>query len=72
MGNVKQGTLYCDVFGDSLMAKSCEIIIMVDGQRTFGHRIDLSERAIIRLNDSIVRCTQPFKPRKKGGESDGN
>lgn len=63
-------TRSCGVYG-TLQAKPCEIIIMVDGQRTFGHQIDLSERAIRRLNDSIVRCTQPSKPRKKKGESDG-
>ena len=69
MGNVKQGTLYCDVFGESLMAKSCELILKVDGVEVLKSTPDLCNMAVIRLKLGIVRSLCPFKPRKKKGES---
>ena len=71
MGNVKEGTLYCDVFGESLMAKSCELILKVDGVEVYKRTPDLCDKAVIRLKRDIARSLQPYKPQKTKGESDG-
>lgn len=70
MANVKQGTLFCDVFGESLMAEKAVIQISRDGRETFVCSKDLSDKAYKRLTKAIMRYLEPIKPREKKGESD--
>lgn len=72
MAEVKPGTKSCDVFGDSLMAKSCELVLKVDGEEVYKRTPDLCDKGVIRLTLGMERSLQPSKPRKKKGKGNDN